>query len=105
MLQIVKPWYKNHAGRKLNYLTRPFSNDSNSFDPYKVLGVEPGSSFDEVRNQYMKLSKQYHPDYNPGNEEAEAKFIMLTKAYRALVKNTEKSQDPSGGSTGTGRYR
>ena len=41
-------------------------------DPYRVLGLEPGASDDEVKAAYRRLAKKYHPDVNGGSPEAEA---------------------------------
>ena len=43
-------------------------------DYYEVLGLQKGATDDEIKKAYRKLAKQYHPDLNPDNPEAEAKF-------------------------------
>jgi len=55
-----------------------------SFDPYEILGVEIGSDEDTIRKSYRKLSLQYHPDKNPG-EDAQEMFIKIAKAYETLT--------------------
>lgn len=54
-------------------------------DPYSVLGLVPGASPDDIKVAFRRLAKQYHPDLNPNNPEAEAKFKELTAAYEALT--------------------
>jgi DnaJ-class molecular chaperone len=58
-------------------------------NPYTVLGVKPDASADEIRKVYRKLAKQFHPDLNPGNREAEARFKDISTAYE-LVSDPDK---------------
>ena len=52
---------------------------------YRILGLESGASFDAIKVSYRRLARRYHPDVNPGNQDAKAKFIELTEAYRFLL--------------------
>ena len=54
-------------------------------DPYKVLGLTSGASKDEVAKAYRKLAKKYHPDLNPGDEEAAKKMAEVNAAYDAIT--------------------
>jgi len=53
-------------------------------DYYSVLGVSKGASADELKKAYRKLAMQYHPDKNPGDKAAEAKFKEINEAYDVL---------------------
>ena len=53
-------------------------------DPYKVLGVSPDASDEEIKRAYRALAKKYHPDSNAGNPDAEEKFKEVTEAYNVL---------------------
>ena len=65
-------------------------------DPYKVLGVSPDASDEEIKRAYRKLAKQYHPDLNPGDEVAAKKMQQVNAAYEQ-IKNPEKAQQRPGG--------
>ncbi len=61
-------------------------------DYYKVLGVEKNASTEEIKKVYRKLALQYHPDRNPGDKEAEAKFKKISEAYAVLSDAEKKRQ-------------
>jgi DnaJ-class molecular chaperone len=58
-------------------------------DPYDVLGVKREASAEEIRKAYRKLAKKHHPDLNPGNKSAEARFKEISVAYD-LLSDAEK---------------
>lgn len=74
-------------------------------DPYKVLGVSPDASDDEIKRAYRRLAKQYHPDRNPGDAAAAKKMQEINAAYEQ-IKNPEKSGAQYGGygNSGYGGY-
>ena len=51
---------------------------------FQVLGVEPSADADEVKRAFRKLARQYHPDVNPGDASAEARFKEISEAYEVL---------------------
>ena len=53
-------------------------------DYYKILGVDRKATDDDIRKAYRKLAKQYHPDYNPNNKQAEERFKEINEAYEVL---------------------
>lgn len=53
-------------------------------DYYKILNVPRGASADEIKKAFRKLARQYHPDVNPGDKKAEARFKEINEAYEVL---------------------
>ena len=72
-------------------------------DPYKVLGVSPNASDEEIKKAYRRLAKQYHPDRNPGDATAAKKMQEVNAAYEQ-IKNPEKAQKQQGGYNPYGSY-
>jgi len=61
-------------------------------DYYEVLGVAKGASDAEIKSAYRKVAKKYHPDANPGDKEAEAKFKEAAEAYAVLSDADKRRQ-------------
>lgn len=61
-------------------------------DYYETLGVQRGASEDEVKKAYRKLARQYHPDRNPGDKQAESRFKEVQEAYDVLSDKKRRAQ-------------
>jgi len=57
---------------------------SRDLDPYEVLGLEDGATWEEVRTAYRRLAKKHHPDKNPGDKVSEWIFKQVGEAYERL---------------------
>ena len=84
-------------------------------DYYEVLGLQKGAGEEEIKRAFRQLAKKYHPDLNPGNKEAEAKFKEVNEAYEVLSDKEKRQRydqfgfagvDPSygGGTAGAGGF-
>ena len=61
-------------------------------DYYEVLGVAKDASEEDIKKAYRKLAKKYHPDMNPGDKDAEAKFKEASEAYAILTDPDKRRQ-------------
>ena len=61
-------------------------------DYYEVFGVEKNATDQDLKRAYRKLAKQYHPDANPGDKEAEEKFKEASEAYAVLSDQEKRAQ-------------
>ncbi len=61
-------------------------------DYYEVLGVDKSASAEDIKKAYRKMALKYHPDRNPGDKEAEAKFKEAAEAYDVLSNDDKKAR-------------
>lgn len=61
-------------------------------DYYEILGIDQSAETQAIKQAYRRLARQFHPDLNPGNQEAEERFKALGEAYEILSDATRKAQ-------------
>jgi len=78
-------------------------------DWYIVLGVQQGASESEIKRAYRRLARRFHPDINPGDQNAAARFHQILEAYETLIDPDRRSRydaghpaGPDGGQQGSG---
>lgn len=74
-------------------------------DPYSVLGVSKSATPDEISKAYRKLAKKLHPDLNPGDTAAEAKFKDVSAAYSLLSDSEKRARFDRGEIDASGQER
>ena len=83
-------WSWFHQGVRINMASKDF---------YSTLGVQRGSSDDEIKKSYKKLAFKYHPDRNKGDKKSEEKFKEINEAYQVLGDPEKRSQYDTYGSS------
>jgi curved DNA-binding protein CbpA len=68
-------------------------------DYYRVLGLRAGAPYLDIKAAYRRLARQYHPDANPEDGQAQEKFIRLTEAYKKLLAHVPPEPEPRSRST------
>ncbi|HZT79461.1 MAG TPA: J domain-containing protein [Gemmataceae bacterium] len=73
-------------------------------DYYEVLGVARGASEEDIKKAYRSLARKYHPDRNPGDKQAEARFKEVQEAYDVLSDKDKRQQYDRFGHAGPGGF-
>src|SRR5713226_2367470 len=74
-------------------------------DYYEILGVQRNASEEEIKRSYRKLARQFHPDRNPGDKQAETKFKEVQEAYDVLSDKNKRAQYDRFGTAGPRGFR
>ena len=76
-------------------------------DPYKILGIAPGATDEEIKRAYRNQSRKYHPDANvnnPNRAQAEEKFKEVQMAYDQIMKQKQQGYSYGSGYSSGGSY-
>src|SRR4029434_825405 len=65
-------------------------------DLYIVLGVQQGATESEIKRAYRRLARRFHPDINPGDQTAAARFRQILEAYETLIDPARRSRYDAG---------
>src|SRR6266480_1532628 len=71
-------------------------------DLYVILGLEHGATESDIKRAYRRLARRYHPDINPGDRTAEARFRQILEAYETLIDPERRSKYDAGSPVGGG---
>src|SRR5919106_4114178 len=74
-------------------------------DLYVVLGIAHGASEAEIKRAYRRLARRYHPDINPGDRVAEARFRQILHAYETLIDPQRRSRYDAGQGADAAEHR
>ena len=86
-------WRYVRAGRRRAWEDRLVNDYASVLDeyerktaawPYDALGLQQGASPKEIKRAHRSLVKRFHPDHNPGDEQAHESFLVVQQAYEAL---------------------
>ena len=69
---------------------------TDGMDLYVVLGLPHGASESDIKRAYRRLARRFHPDINPGDRIAEARFRQILEAYETLIDPDRRSRYDSG---------
>ena len=76
-----------------------------ALDYYRILGVKPNCSLEEVRRRYRLLARRHHPDHNPDDPEAAARFRLIVAAFEAIQAARAQAESKSRSRKGDANYR
>ena len=80
--QFIRQLVSNSSNRSFSCTSILFESSSKSL--YDDLGLDPNASSQDIKNAFIRISKEVHPDKNPDNPEAAAKFFEISNAYNTL---------------------
>jgi curved DNA-binding protein CbpA len=78
--------------------------NKNTEDFYELLEIPRTSTTADIKKSYRNLSKKYHPDKNPGDEDAATHYKKINRAYEVLSDENKRGQYDQGGIDGLERF-